>query len=156
MCVHACVCIFVHICICIYICVYSVHMLIIITFNSVYICTINLFVGIGNDTLGRSRSSLQLTEVNHFLLSVKDRFSEVLLPVESITKQGLLGKGYKDYSYVHDIRNNDFYVYLLISMYIYLFLCIFTYFYVRIFTLVYRYVNCNSTNIQISILLCCM
>ena len=55
-------------------------------------------VGIGNDTSGRSRSSLQLLEVNDFLLGVKEKFSEVLLPVESITKQGLLGKGYKDYT----------------------------------------------------------
>ena len=43
-----------------------------------------------------SRSSLQL-EVNHFLYYVQDKFSEVLLPVDTITKQGLLGKGYKKY-----------------------------------------------------------
>ena len=32
-------------------------------------------------------------EVNQFLQYVKDKFSEVLLPVESITKQNILGKG---------------------------------------------------------------
>ena len=45
------------------------------------------------DALKKSQSSLVL-EVNQFLQYVKDKFSEVLLPVESISKQGLLGKGY--------------------------------------------------------------
>ena len=64
-----------------------------------------MYVGIKECAFGRN-SSMQLLEVNDFLLSVKDKFSEVLLPVESITKQGLLGKGYKDSTY-------DFCVYLL-------------------------------------------
>ena len=34
-----------------------------------------------------------MLEVNQFLQYVKSKFSEVLLPVENITKQGLLGKG---------------------------------------------------------------
>ena len=42
-----------------------------------------------------SKNSL-LLEVNHFLYYVQDKFSEVLLPVDTITKQGLLGKGYKN------------------------------------------------------------
>ena len=44
------------------------------------------------ESLKRSRSSL-LLEVNQFLQYVKDKFSDVILPVESITKQSLLGKG---------------------------------------------------------------
>ena len=64
-----------------------------------------MYVGIKECAFGK-HSSMQLLEVNDFLLSVKDKFSEVLLPVESITKQGLLGKGYKDSMY-------DFCVYLL-------------------------------------------
>ena len=35
-----------------------------------------------------------MQEMNQFLHYVKNKFSEVLLPVESIAKQGLLGKGY--------------------------------------------------------------
>ena len=50
------------------------------------------------EALQSSQSSL-LLEVNQFLQYVKDKFSEVLLPVESITKQGLLGKGYKETVY---------------------------------------------------------
>jgi len=34
-----------------------------------------------------------LKEVNHFLLYVQDKFSEVLIPVDNITKQDLIGKG---------------------------------------------------------------
>ena len=47
------------------------------------------------ETLQSSRSS-QLLEVDQFLQYVKNTFSEVLLSVESITKQGLLGKGYRE------------------------------------------------------------
>ena len=43
-----------------------------------------------------SLSSLQLLEVSNFLDYVKAKFSEVLLPVDTITKQELLGKGYKN------------------------------------------------------------
>ena len=49
---------------------------------------------ISDDILKTSKSSL-LLEVNNFLDYVQDKFSEVLLPVDTITKQGLLGKGYK-------------------------------------------------------------
>ena len=49
-------------------------------------------VCISDGTMTASKSSLNL-EVNHFLCYVQDKFSEVLLPVDSITKQGLLGKG---------------------------------------------------------------
>ena len=55
------------------------------------------------EALQSSQSSL-LLEVNQFLQYVKDKFSEVLLPVESITKQGLLGKGYKETVYNYSIN----------------------------------------------------
>ena len=35
-----------------------------------------------------------MQEINEFLQYVESKFSEVLLPVENITKQGILGKGY--------------------------------------------------------------
>ena len=41
-------------------------------------------------------STLQLLDADQFLDYVKNSFSEVLLPVDTITKQGLLGKGYKE------------------------------------------------------------
>ena len=98
ICTHLCACEFVTMYISAYVYTYvctCIHTY--ITFNTVYVnllmYTIHLYVGIGNDTLGRSRSSLQILEVNDFLLSVKEKFTEVLLPVESISKQGLLGKG---------------------------------------------------------------
>ena len=49
---------------------------------------------VSDDTLKTSKSSL-LLEVDNFLHYVQDKFSKVLLPVDTITKQGLLGKGYK-------------------------------------------------------------
>ena len=52
-----------------------------------------------------SQSSL-LLETNQFLQYVKEKFSEVLLPVESITKQGLLGKGYREN--VYDYNNINY------------------------------------------------
>ena len=55
-----------------------------------------------SEVLGSSRSSL-LLEVNQFLHYVKEKLSEVLLPVESITKQGLLGKGYRETVYDYNI-----------------------------------------------------
>ena len=58
--------------------------------------TIDLFLllyDIIPDTLKSSRSSL-LLEVNQIFNCIKDKFSEVLLSVENISKQGLLGKGY--------------------------------------------------------------
>ena len=36
---------------------------------------------------------MELLDVGDFLEYVKNRFSDVLLPVTTITKQGLLGKG---------------------------------------------------------------
>ena len=51
------------------------------------------YVRISDDALKASKSSL-LLEVNNFLDYVQDKFSEVLLPVDTITKEGLLGKGY--------------------------------------------------------------
>ena len=47
-----------------------------------------------DDTLKGSRASMELLDVGDFLEYVKNRFSDVLLPVNTITKQGLLGKGY--------------------------------------------------------------
>jgi len=44
------------------------------------------------ETLKSSHGSL-LEEVNHFLHYVQDKFSEVLIRKDSITKQGLIGKG---------------------------------------------------------------
>ena len=67
-----------------------------------YFMFVLLFVCI-SEALQRSQSSL-LLEVNQFLQYVKDKFSEVLLPVESITKQGLLGKGYKEAVYNYNIN----------------------------------------------------
>ena len=55
--------------------------------------------------LKSSQSSL-LLEANQFLQYVKEKFSEVLLPVESITKQGLLGKGYREN--VYDYNNINY------------------------------------------------
>ena len=34
-----------------------------------------------------------MQEINEFLQYARSKFSEALLPVENITKQGLLGKG---------------------------------------------------------------
>ena len=45
------------------------------------------------EILENNRGSL-LLEVNEFLQYVKEKFSGVLLPVDTITKQGLIGKGY--------------------------------------------------------------
>ena len=47
-----------------------------------------------DDTLKGSRTSMEPLDVEGFLEYVKNRFSDVLLPVNTITKQGLLGKGY--------------------------------------------------------------
>ena len=55
----------------------------------------NITMYIIAETLQGSRSS-QLLEVDQFLQFVKNTFSEVLISVESITKQGLLGKGYRE------------------------------------------------------------
>jgi len=43
-------------------------------------------------TMKTSWGSL-LEEVNHILHYVQDNFSEVLIPKDRITKQGLIGKG---------------------------------------------------------------
>ena len=51
------------------------------------------------EQLKDSKTSLPL-EVDQFLQNVTDKFSEVLLPVKSITKQGLLGKGYRKEPYM--------------------------------------------------------
>ena len=48
---------------------------------------------ISEEILQCNRRSL-LLEVNEFLQYVKERFSEVLLPVDTITKQSVVGKGY--------------------------------------------------------------
>jgi len=45
-----------------------------------------------DETLKTSWGSL-LEEVNHLLRYVQDKFSEVLIPKDRITKQGLIGKG---------------------------------------------------------------
>ena len=60
------------------------------------------------ETLSGSRSSLQLLEVKQFLDYVKDQFSQVLLPADTITKQGLLGKGYRTTLYAWQIYNCSF------------------------------------------------
>ena len=57
--------------------------------------SMNITMYIIAETLQGSRSS-QLLEVDQFLQYVKNTFSEVLISVESITKQGLLGKGYRE------------------------------------------------------------
>ena len=44
------------------------------------------------DPLRASRGSL-LDEMSHILHYVQDKFSEVLIPKDRITKQGLIGKG---------------------------------------------------------------
>ena len=48
-----------------------------------------------SENILQNRRSL-LLEVNDFLQYVKEKFSEVLLPVDTITKQELIGKGYKE------------------------------------------------------------
>ena len=58
----------------------------------VVIGTLICFTSISEE-LKTNRNSL-LLEINQFLQCIKDKFSEVLLPVKSISKQGLLGKGY--------------------------------------------------------------
>ena len=45
-----------------------------------------------SESVKRSKSSL-LLEASQFLEYVRDKFYDILLPVESITKQSLLGKG---------------------------------------------------------------
>ena len=55
------------------------------------------------ETLSGSRSSLQLLGVKQFLDYVKDQFSQILLPADTITKQGLLGKGYRTTLCIVDI-----------------------------------------------------
>ena len=50
---------------------------------------------VSDDALILKSTNTLLLEVSHFLDYVQEKFSEVLLPVDTITKQGLLGKGYK-------------------------------------------------------------
>ena len=58
-----------------------------------YFCIYSYFsMHVISEAFKRSKSSL-LLEVNQFLQYVKDKFFDVLLPVESIAKQSLLGKG---------------------------------------------------------------
>jgi len=45
------------------------------------------------DNLSKASKSSLLLEVNQFLDYVQNTFSEVLLPVDAVIKQGLLGKG---------------------------------------------------------------
>ena len=66
----------------------------ILLFNIRTYVYIVLNICISDDLLKTSKSSL-LLEVNHILHYVQEKFSEVLLPVDTITKEGLLGKGYK-------------------------------------------------------------
>ena len=69
-------------------CVHALHLVATYVHTCLYVCVVSV------ETLTASRSSLQLLEVKSFLDYVKDKFSQVLLPAEAITKQGLLGKGY--------------------------------------------------------------
>ena len=77
-----------HICTCAYVCTVYVCVCI---YAYKYVCICSLLI-ILEDTLKHSTSSLVL-EVNNFLQYVKEKFSEVLLPINVITKQGLVGKG---------------------------------------------------------------
>ena len=59
-----------------------------------YVCSLidTTHLCILDNLLKASKSSL-LLEVNQFLDYVQNTFSEVLLPVDTVIKQGLLGKG---------------------------------------------------------------
>ena len=59
--------------------------------QSAYFNLIIYFVFDTLDDLTESMSSL--LEINQFLRYVKDKFSEVLLPVEVVTKLDFIGKG---------------------------------------------------------------
>ena len=54
-----------------------------------------MYIFLGETTLTASQNSLQLLGVKPFLDYVKGQFCQVLLPVNTITKQGLIGKGYR-------------------------------------------------------------
>ena len=56
-----------------------------------------------------------LVEVNDFLQHVKEKFSGVLLPVDIITKQGLIGKGYKE-TQVYDFCEYNYSVCIVMSV----------------------------------------
>ena len=63
-----------------------------------YVCMYMCLYIISEEMLQNSRRSL-LLEINDFLQYVKEKFSGVLLPVDNITKQGLIGKGFKETLY---------------------------------------------------------
>ena len=52
----------------------------------------NIGIFVENDSLKSSDNSLH-TQINNFLQHVKEKFSEVLLPVEDVTKLEMIGKG---------------------------------------------------------------
>ena len=58
----------------------------------------NIGIFVENDSLKSSDNSLH-TQINNFLQHVKEKFSEVLLPMENVTKLELIGKGMYIYMY---------------------------------------------------------